>query len=485
MPDGWEVSHGLNPLVADASADPDNDGLTNLQEYQRGTDPHNADTDQDGMPDGWEVSHGLNPLNAGDASADSDGDGLSNLQEYQHGTDPFDPDSDHDGYSDAVEVAQGTNPLDPNSHPAVSAAVTGVIGSPQAGQYLSSTQALVAGSASALNGLVSVQVSPNGSTWYTATGTNAWTWAWALPVEDGVPHLLQARARDRIGQVAVLTPTNVIVDRVAPVASITYPPLGHVIRSHTEVISGTASDGSGLARQQVSVDDGAIWHDATPGTSWSWPWSIPAEDGVSHLLRVRTTDRAGNVSAPAATIAVFVDNVAPMLSYLNLPTNGQTTINTTTLTVIGRSSGALTTTLDSGSGPQIVTVVGDTFTRTINLVVTGTHVLTSTAVDGVGNLTLITSTLEVRPQQPPAPHRLFLPIVLRNFDPQRDRYESDDTVADARPIATDGVPQRHNFYPVNDVDWVWFEAAPGTYIISANGQRPIPTRCCGCMPPMA
>ena len=59
--------------------------------------------------------------------------------------------------------------------------------------------------------------------------------------------------------------------------------------------------------------------------------------------------------------------------------------------------------------------------------------------------------------------------MLRNFDPQRDRYESDDTVADARPIATDGVPQRHNFYPVNDVDWVWFEAAPGTYIISANG----------------
>jgi hypothetical protein len=236
------------------------------------------------------------------------------------------------------------------------------------------------------------------------------------------------------------------------------------------VISGTASDGSGLARQQVSVDDGAIWYDATPGTSWSWPWSIPAEDGVSHLLRVRTTDRAGNVSAPAATIAVFVDNVAPTLSYLNLPTNGQTTISTTTFTVRGRSIGALTTTLDNGSGPQIVTVVGDTFTQTIDPVVTGTHVLTSTAVDGVGNLTLITSTLEVRPQQPPpAPQRLFLPIVLRNFDSQRDRYESDDTVANARLITTDGVPQRHNFYPMNDVDWVWFEATPGTYIISANG----------------
>ncbi len=65
----------------DANLDPDNDGLTNLQEYQNGTDPHNQDTDNDGMPDGWEVTYGLNP-NANDASADKDNDGFSNYQEY-------------------------------------------------------------------------------------------------------------------------------------------------------------------------------------------------------------------------------------------------------------------------------------------------------------------------------------------------------------------------------------------------------------------
>jgi hypothetical protein len=53
----------------------------------------NLDADGDGMPNGWELSHGLDPLNAADANWDNDGDGLSNLREYQLGTDPNDPSS--------------------------------------------------------------------------------------------------------------------------------------------------------------------------------------------------------------------------------------------------------------------------------------------------------------------------------------------------------------------------------------------------------
>jgi len=39
MPDYWENQHDLNPLVDDASGDVDNDGYTNLEEYQLGSDP--------------------------------------------------------------------------------------------------------------------------------------------------------------------------------------------------------------------------------------------------------------------------------------------------------------------------------------------------------------------------------------------------------------------------------------------------------------
>lgn len=80
--------------------DTDNDGIGD-----------NADTDDDGdgMPDGWEVTYSLNPL-VNDANDDSDDDGLSNLQEYQNNTNPLLADSDGDGCSDGSEVLGGRNP---------------------------------------------------------------------------------------------------------------------------------------------------------------------------------------------------------------------------------------------------------------------------------------------------------------------------------------------------------------------------------------
>ena len=76
------------PLVStnvQAASDQDGDGLTYGLEYLMGTQPNDPDSDNDGLPDGWEWKYGMDPLSsngADGATADPDGDGMSNLQEY-------------------------------------------------------------------------------------------------------------------------------------------------------------------------------------------------------------------------------------------------------------------------------------------------------------------------------------------------------------------------------------------------------------------
>ena len=86
MDDNWEMNHFGN-LSHDGTGDSDDDGLTDLQEHENGTDPNDGDSDADGMPDGWEVDNLLNP-NTDDSGADADGDQFANGREYQDGTDP-------------------------------------------------------------------------------------------------------------------------------------------------------------------------------------------------------------------------------------------------------------------------------------------------------------------------------------------------------------------------------------------------------------
>jgi hypothetical protein len=72
-----------------------------------------VDTDEDGLPDSWEMQHFGSLDHHG--SGDFDGDGLTNLQEYQRGTNPGKYDSDGDGIADAEDMS----PLVADSQPVV------------------------------------------------------------------------------------------------------------------------------------------------------------------------------------------------------------------------------------------------------------------------------------------------------------------------------------------------------------------------------
>lgn len=101
LADNIELSGGTNPREADT----DGDGLVDGDEVAvHHSNPLLADGDADGLPDDWEVEHGLAPL-VNDAAADPDADGLVNRSEYKYNSDPNNADTDGDGVSDRTELA--------------------------------------------------------------------------------------------------------------------------------------------------------------------------------------------------------------------------------------------------------------------------------------------------------------------------------------------------------------------------------------------
>ena len=121
--DGQEAAvYQTDPL----SADTDNDGISDADEIEKGSDPgrlpgvagvvgtgvfaeHVAtmtDTDKDGLSDKFEKLVGTDH-----EKADSDGDGLTDVLEVSLGTDPTMLDTDLDGLSDGLEVRHDSNPL--------------------------------------------------------------------------------------------------------------------------------------------------------------------------------------------------------------------------------------------------------------------------------------------------------------------------------------------------------------------------------------
>ncbi|MHA2363037.1 MAG: hypothetical protein ACXAC7_03705 [Candidatus Hodarchaeales archaeon] len=89
MDDFFEAKFELKILDdTDANEDLDNDGLTNLEEYNLGTDPTSSDSDFDGFEDGYEVENNMDPLEPEEGSTDvvdQVGDMASNNPEMTSG----------------------------------------------------------------------------------------------------------------------------------------------------------------------------------------------------------------------------------------------------------------------------------------------------------------------------------------------------------------------------------------------------------------
>lgn len=118
-------NYNVRPDLELVYVDSDGDGLCDVDETEYGSDPNRRDTDGDGLSDFFEKKmsspgHELDPLEqdspcdiiVGDIWPDSDNDGLTDCEEYVKGTNRNIADTDGDGIPDGIEFLMGTNPLE-------------------------------------------------------------------------------------------------------------------------------------------------------------------------------------------------------------------------------------------------------------------------------------------------------------------------------------------------------------------------------------
>lgn len=114
---GLELTYRVGTDTDPLAGDTDSDGLSDRDEivlWQ--TDPFVADTDGDLWLDGWEaqnydpVTGAFDPRVLDAWDADPDNDGLTNVEEFDNGTNPTKPDTDNDLRPDGAEVAGASDP---------------------------------------------------------------------------------------------------------------------------------------------------------------------------------------------------------------------------------------------------------------------------------------------------------------------------------------------------------------------------------------
>jgi len=113
------------------NADADGDGTRGTDADPNdsvGGDVCDIDDDNDGMPDSFELTNSFDPFDGADAGADADGDGVTNLQEYNDGTNPNQENLaiDATGYLTPYDLL----PPEPTSIHTQATAVTPVLATP-------------------------------------------------------------------------------------------------------------------------------------------------------------------------------------------------------------------------------------------------------------------------------------------------------------------------------------------------------------------
>ncbi|MCA9969910.1 MAG: Ig-like domain-containing protein, partial [Anaerolineales bacterium] len=181
---------------------------------------------------------------------------------------------------------------------------------PTAGQLITGTH-VITGTASDGSAPGYVQLSFNGgNSWVLAAGTAVWSYTWQPASLDGITQTIHVRGGDTAANVTT-TAVTVTVDNTPPDSIITLPANGALVTGTVTTVAGTAVDGSGINRVELSFDNQATWHAALGQETWTYTWTLPAANGLQLPIYSRAVDAAGHVQQPPTEHWVTIDNRPP------------------------------------------------------------------------------------------------------------------------------------------------------------------------------
>jgi hypothetical protein len=145
---------------------------------------------------------------------------------------------------------------------------------------------------------------------------------------------IQVRASDTGGASGTSAAVAFRVDTGAPAVVVSSPAQGSY-QNDTFTISGTASDGQGIASVNVSVDDGANWIPAvvTPAGGEDFDWTVdidPVAEAMSDGATTIKIEASDGMSTGTFNLQVIIDRTAPSASFTS-PANGASVNGTVTV----------------------------------------------------------------------------------------------------------------------------------------------------------
>ena len=221
-------------------------------------------------------------------------------------------------------------------------------------------------------------------------GWTIYTSAFTISTEG--ENSLQHRVTDYAGRQYVLTQQTIKIDNSDPEVEITSPSDGAYFNVGKVDVTGTASDGAGVSKVELDVDDGgySLATDTSSKGDWStWSFTTDSLSRGTHIITARVTDMGGATETDSIDVIVgatsltftsavwsgqYSDPVTLSAKLIDLATNkpieGKTItfeIDTTTKLTdddLTDSSGTaeVTITLDRASGLYTITAAfaGDT-----------------------------------------------------------------------------------------------------------------------------